>query len=171
MCRVHGNGLLSSVLLCGPKSYNTRDGGSRGTRAAAARRTEVANCEAFPEADEIHADEYEDAMAKLDITESSFLAIVTRGHKDDMRVLRWAVATPARYIGMIGSKRKAIEVFKELEAEGISRQRLEQVHTPIGLEIGAITPEEIAVSAVAELIAVRRGGQLGQLTTKSVFAR
>ena len=92
-----------------------------------------------------------------------------------MRVLRWAVTTPARYIGMIGSKRKAIEVFKELEKEGVSLARLEQVHTPIGLEIGAITPEEIAVSVVAELIAERRGAELVQASnrqavTKSVFA-
>jgi xanthine dehydrogenase accessory factor len=110
-------------------------------------------------------------MPKLSVNESTYLAIVTRGHKDDMRVLRWAVGTRARYIGMIGSRRKAIEVFKELEKEGISHERLEAVHTPIGLEIGAITPEEIAVSVVAELIAVRRGVTLGQVTTKSAFAR
>jgi xanthine dehydrogenase accessory factor len=138
-------------------------------------REQFANRERFPEADAIHAEEYEDVMPKLEITESSYLAIVTRGHKDDMRVLRWAVATPARYIGMIGSRRKAIEVFKELEKEGVSLARLEQVHTPIGLEIGAVTPEEIAVSVVAELIAARRGADIlqasnRQAVTKSVFA-
>jgi xanthine dehydrogenase accessory factor len=134
-------------------------------------RETFANRERFPEADEVHAVEYEDIMPKLEINESSYVAIVTRGHKDDMRVLRWAVATPARYVGMIGSRRKAIEVFAELEKEGISRERLEAVHTPIGLEIGAITPEEIGVSVVAELVAVRRGVELGQAATKSVFAR
>ena len=72
---------------------------------------------------------------------------------------------------MIGSRRKAIEVFKELEKEGISPERLEAVHTPIGLDIGAITPEEIGVSVVAELIAIRRGVALTQPVTKSVFAR
>jgi xanthine dehydrogenase accessory factor len=138
-------------------------------------REQFANRERFPEADAIHMDEYEEIMPKLEINESSYLAIVTRGHKDDMRVLRWAVTTPARYIGMIGSKRKAIEVFKELEKEGVSAARLEQVHTPIGLEIGAVTPEEIAVSVVAELIAARRGAEVGQASnrqavTKSVFA-
>ncbi len=138
-------------------------------------REQFANRARFPEAAEVHAAEYEDVMPKLDINESSYLAIVTRGHKDDMRVLRWAVSTPARYIGMIGSRRKAIEVFKELEREGVPADRLEQVHTPIGLEIGAVTPEEIAVSVVAELIAVRRGTELQQsnnrqAVTKSVFA-
>ncbi len=73
-----------------------------------------------------------------------------------MRVLRWAVGTPARYIGMIGSKRKVIAIYKELEKEGIARQQLERVHAPVGLDIGAVTPEEIAVSIVAEMIAVRR---------------
>lgn len=134
-------------------------------------RENFANRERFPEADEVYAEEFEEVFPKLSVSESSYLVIVTRGHKDDMRVLRWAVATPARYIGMIGSKRKALEVFKELEKEGLSRSQLERVHTPMGLEIGALMPEEIAVSVVAELIAVRRGAELGQPVTKSVFAR
>ncbi len=134
-------------------------------------REQFASRERFPEADEIHALEYEDAFSKVAVNDSSYLIIVTRGHKDDMRVLRWAVGTPARYIGMIGSKRKAIEVFKALEAEGISRERLERVHTPMGLEIGALMPEEIAVSVVAEMIAVRRGVSVAQVLTKSVYAK
>ncbi len=73
-----------------------------------------------------------------------------------MRVLRWAVQTPARYIGMVGSKRKAITVFRELTREGLSPDLFDRVHSPVGLDIGAVTPEEIAVSIVAELIAVRR---------------
>lgn len=74
-----------------------------------------------------------------------------------MRVLRWAVGTPARYIGMIGSRRKVLEIVQYLqEKEGIAASQLARVHAPIGLEIGAITPEEIAVSIVAEMIAVRR---------------
>jgi len=82
--------------------------------------------------------------------------IVTRGHRDDMRVLRWAVDTRARYIGMIGSKRKVIEIYKELEKQGIDRAKFDRVRAPVGLDIGAITPEEIAVAIVAEMIAVRR---------------
>jgi xanthine dehydrogenase accessory factor len=70
--------------------------------------------------------------------------------------LRWALTTPARYIGMIGSKRKFIEICKVLEGEGMPLEKLESVHSPVGLDIGALTPEEIAVSIVAEIIAVRR---------------
>ena len=82
--------------------------------------------------------------------------IVTRGHRDDMRVLRWAAETPARYIGMIGSQRKTIAIYKELEKEGIAPEKLARVYAPVGIDIGAITPEEIAVAIVAELIAIRR---------------
>jgi xanthine dehydrogenase accessory factor len=82
--------------------------------------------------------------------------IVTRGHRDDMRVLRWAAETPARYIGMIGSQRKTIAIYKELEKEGIAADKLARVYAPVGIDIGAITPEEIAVAIVAELIAIRR---------------
>ena len=119
-------------------------------------REAFANRDRFPEADEIHAEEYEEVFPKLNIRDTSYLIIVTRGHRDDMRVLRWAVETNAKYIAMIGSKRKVIGVVKELEKEGISRAAFERVFAPMGLEIGAITPEEIAVSIVAEMIAVRR---------------
>ena len=81
-------------------------------------REAFANKERFPEADEIYAEEYEEVFPKLPVTSSSYIIIVTRGHRDDMRVLRWAVETPARYIAMIGSKRKTISVVKELEKEG-----------------------------------------------------
>src|SRR5579864_3429255 len=73
-----------------------------------------------------------------------------------MRILRWAVQSRARYVGMIGSKRKVIEIFKALQAEGISAHLFDRVHAPIGLDIGAVTPEEIGVAITAELIAIRR---------------
>jgi xanthine dehydrogenase accessory factor len=73
-----------------------------------------------------------------------------------MRILRWAVQTPAQYIGMIGSRRKAITVMRELVAEGLKPELFDRVYSPIGLDIGANTPEEIAVSIAAELIAIRR---------------
>jgi xanthine dehydrogenase accessory factor len=95
-------------------------------------------------------------MLRLQPGESSSIVIVTRGHHDDMRVLRWAVQTPARYVGMIGSKRKTIAIFKELQKEGLAADLFTRVHAPVGLDIGAITPEEIAVSITAELIARRR---------------
>lgn len=118
-------------------------------------REAFANPERFPMAQQIYT-RFEEAFTALRPNASTYLVIVTRGHKDDMRVLRWAVGTEARYIGMIGSKRKVLSVYKALEAEGIPAERFHRVHAPIGLEIGALTPEEIAISIAAELIAVRR---------------
>jgi xanthine dehydrogenase accessory factor len=119
-------------------------------------RETYANRERFPEAKEIIAEDFDRAMARLNPGEAAYLVIVTRGHRDDMRVLRWAVQTPARYIGMIGSRRKTITIFKELTKEGLSPELFKRVHAPVGLDIGAITPEEIAVAITAELIAARR---------------
>jgi xanthine dehydrogenase accessory factor len=119
-------------------------------------RAVYANRERFPDAKEIIAEDFDQAMSRLALSESAYVVIVTRGHRDDMRVLRWAVQTRARYIGMIGSKRKTITIFKELTKEGLSPELFERVHAPIGLDIGAITPEEIAVAITAELIAARR---------------
>src|SRR5438128_3324977 len=119
-------------------------------------RDSYANRERFPEAKEVIAEDYDKAMAKLSPAETSYIVIVTRGHRDDMRVLRWAVQTQARYIGMIGSKRKTITISRELVKEGLPETLFERVHAPVGLDIGAITPEEIAVAITAELIATRR---------------
>ena len=123
-------------------------------------RGSYASRERFPQAREVIADEMDAVLAKLQPSPSSLLVIVTRGHRDDMRVLQWAVGTQARYIGMIGSKRKVLTVYKELEKEGVPRELLERVHAPIGLDIGAVTPEEIAVAIVAEMIAVRRNASI-----------
>ena len=134
-------------------------------------RANFANRDRFPEAAGIYAEEYEDVFAKLAVNETSYLIIVTRGHRDDMRVLRWAVTTSARYIAMIGSKRKVINVIRELEKNGIAPESFERVFAPMGLEIGAISPEEIAVSVVAEMIAVRRNAESGwRALSKSVFS-
>jgi xanthine dehydrogenase accessory factor len=119
-------------------------------------RDSFANRERFPEAGEIFADEYEEIFPKLAVNAGSYIVIVTRGHRDDLRVLRWALATPARYIAMIGSRRKVISLVKELEKDGHPVERPERLFAPMGLDIGAVTPEEIAVSVVAEMIAVRR---------------
>jgi xanthine dehydrogenase accessory factor len=112
--------------------------------------------ERFPEAEAVHAGEYEQVIPTLSINETSYIIIVTRGHRDDMRVLKLAIATPARYIAMIGSKRKVLNVVRELGKEGIPREAFARLHAPMGLDIGAISPEEIAVSVAAEMIAVRR---------------
>ena len=119
-------------------------------------RESYANQERFPEAREVIADDFDAVTARLVPPEGSYIVIVTRGHRDDMRVLRWAINARARYLGMIGSKRKTISIYKELEKEGIAAEKLAKVHAPVGLEIGAVTPEEIAVAIVAEMIAVRR---------------
>jgi xanthine dehydrogenase accessory factor len=134
-------------------------------------REAFANKERFPEAEATYAQEYEDVFPKLPITSSSYLIIVTRGHRDDMRVLRWAISTPARYIAMIGSKRKTISVIHELEREGFPRDAFERIFAPMGLEIGAESPEEIAVSVVAEMIAARRTPDADwRSLSKSIFA-
>ncbi len=134
-------------------------------------RESYANRDRFPEADEVFAAEYEEVFPKLTIRDTSYLVIVTRGHRDDMRVLRWAVETNAKYIAMIGSKRKVIGVIKQLESEGLPRAAFERIFAPMGLEIGAITPEEIAISVVAEMIALRRTPDTEwRNAAKSIFA-
>jgi xanthine dehydrogenase accessory factor len=125
-------------------------------------RESYANRERFPEAQKVFAEDFDQAMAKLTPSESSYIVIVTRGHRDDMRCLRWAVQTQARYIGMIGSKRKTIAIYKELVKEGVASELFTRVHAPVGLDIGAVTPEEIAVSITAELIALRRHAERPQ---------
>jgi len=134
-------------------------------------RESFASRERFPEAIEVRAAEYEDAFPALGINETSYVIIVTRGHRDDMRVLKLALGTPARYIAMIGSKRKVINVVRELEKEGIPHEAFERIHAPMGLDIGAISPEEIAISVAAEMIAVRRNaGSNWRSLSLSVFA-
>jgi xanthine dehydrogenase accessory factor len=123
-------------------------------------REAFANPERFPMAQDIYTT-YEDAFEKIHPNAASYLIIVTRGHKEDMRVLGWAVRTPARYIGMIGSKRKVLSVYKALENDGYRPEEFEHVYAPMGLEIGALAPEEIAISIVAELIAIRRNAESG----------
>lgn len=119
-------------------------------------RQAFANKERFPEALETHAGPWKGSFPLLRTNEFTYIVIATRGHKADLECLRWAIAQPTRFVGMIGSKRKLIEFFKALEAEGVPAERLERVHSPVGLDIGALTPQEIAVAVVAEIIAVRR---------------
>jgi len=119
-------------------------------------REAFANKERFPSAAATHAGPWEEIFQKITPSNLSYIVIATRGHKGDLDCLRWAVTTDARYVGMVGSKRKLAEFSKILTAEGVSAQWLERVHSPVGLDIGALTPEEIAVSIVAEMIAVRR---------------
>jgi xanthine dehydrogenase accessory factor len=118
-------------------------------------REQFANRDRFPMADQVITS-FDEAFTQIRPNASSYLIIVTRGHKQDMRVLAWAVRTDARYIGMIGSKRKVLSTYKALEAEGFQPEEFERVFAPMGVDIGALSPEEIGVSITAELVAVRR---------------
>ena len=128
-------------------------------------RSEFANAERFPEADEIIVADMAAIKDRLNINSSSYIVIVTRGHQKDTSVLEWAVTTPAAYIGMIGSKRKIHMAFEFLKTKGITQEQLDRVHAPIGLPIGAETPEEIAVAIMAEIIQIRH--QLNEKKSKS----
>ena len=124
-------------------------------------RPVYANAERFPEAESIYSESFEQAFDQIVPTDNTYLIIVTRGHQEDQNVLRWAVQTDARYIGMIGSKRKIRMIYEDLVAKGIPPVVLGQVHAPLGLDIGSQTVPEIAISIVAELIAWRNVGPGG----------
>lgn len=119
-------------------------------------RKEFANQDRFPEADEIITEDTEKSLTHLNITPSSYIIVLTRGHLKDEEVLASVVKSNAAYIGMIGSRKKNTTVFQHLEEQGISARELKKVHAPIGIDIKAQTPEEIAVSIIAEIIQVRR---------------
>jgi xanthine dehydrogenase accessory factor len=118
-------------------------------------REMFANRKRFREADEIIVSEFEKCFDRLNIDESSYIVIVTRGHLYDGIVLEQAVESNARYIGMIGSRKKIGTLYQSLIEKGLPKEALSRVHAPIGIEINSETPEEIAVSIVAELIKVR----------------
>jgi xanthine dehydrogenase accessory factor len=118
-------------------------------------REMFANRERFPEVDEIIVSEFETCFERLPIDDSSYIVIVTRGHLYDGFVLEQAVKTEARYVGMIGSKKKIRILYQELMQKGVPKKTLDRVYAPIGVDIHSETPEEIAVSIVAQLIQVR----------------
>jgi len=119
-------------------------------------RPEFATPQRFPEVEQILAIDFAKAFSRLKIDRSGYIVIVTHGHSGDEAVLEGALGTKAKYIGMIGSRKKNKTVFSHLLSKGISQGLLDKVHAPIGLKINAQTPEEIAVSILAELIQVRR---------------
>jgi xanthine dehydrogenase accessory factor len=119
-------------------------------------RAKYANPERFPTADVFYVDSWEESVKKLAVTSSTCLFIATRGHQFDLTCLRFAVQSPAGYIGMLGSRKKAKTLFDLLQKEGLDPSRFERVSVPIGIDIGSETPEEIAVSIVAELIAFQK---------------
>ena len=118
-------------------------------------RETFANRERFPEADEVLVSDFESCFERLHIDDASYIVIVTRGHLYDGFVLEQAVKTAARYVGMIGSKKKIHVLYQNLMKKGVPKEALDRVYAPIGVEINSETPEEIAVSIVAQLIQVR----------------
>ncbi len=121
-------------------------------------REDFANEERLPEADDVICDDYEAALDRFPINANTSVVMVTRGHKQDELALRRCLGRGAGYLGMIGSRRRTAAVLEHLASEGFDRAELDRVRTPIGLDIGAETPEEIAISIMAEVIELRRGG-------------
>lgn len=119
-------------------------------------RPEYNNIDRFPDADSLIVEEYDSAFPKLSADKGSYIVIYTTGHVLDEQCLHFAVGTKAKYIGMIGSKKKVKEVKERLLQKGVSQQQLDKVYAPIGMEIRAETPEEIAISILAEIIKVKR---------------
>lgn len=128
-------------------------------------RPEFASSDWFPEAAGVRVVDFSDAFRDVKIGPDSYVVLVTRGHKYDYDCIQQLLALGARpaYVGMIGSRRRVRAAFEALVRDGADTERLRQVHAPIGLDIGAETPEEIALAIAAELVAVRRGGAGGSL--------
>jgi xanthine dehydrogenase accessory factor len=119
-------------------------------------RPGFANSVRFPEAKQVVCDAFEHAITELAITKYDFVCVITRGHRHDAACLRVLLnGVQPRYLGLIGSRRRTIELFKMLEEEGFDRGKIDRIHTPIGIAIGAETPKEIAISILAELIQQR----------------
>jgi xanthine dehydrogenase accessory factor len=122
-------------------------------------RPAYANKERFPDAEECHVEDPADMVAHLNLNSASFAVIACRGHLEDQRVLKEVLQTSAGYVGMIGSRKKTKTVFANLVKEGVAEQSLQRIHSPIGLPIAAETPEDIAISNMAEITDVRRQGK------------
>ncbi|HKY20861.1 MAG TPA: XdhC/CoxI family protein [Vicinamibacterales bacterium] len=120
-------------------------------------REKFANKERFPDADEITVETIREWLHRADIPSNAYVVVVTRGHTHDLDALRALAARDLRYLGLIGSKAKVKRIYDVLLAEGMPPECLQRVRAPVGLDIGAVSPEEIAVAILAELIAVRRG--------------
>jgi xanthine dehydrogenase accessory factor len=120
-------------------------------------REKYANAERFPDADEIAVDSIPEWLERAQFAQPAYVAIVTRGHQHDLAALRAVATRDLRYIGLIGSRAKVTRIYDALREEGLPAEALRRVHAPIGLDLGAVTPAEIAVSIVAELVAVRHG--------------
>lgn len=120
-------------------------------------RQEFANKERFPQAEAITGP-YDKVLAELEISQNTYILVATRGHRYDDLATQAAISTSARYIGLLGSRRKNVLIFKSLLKKGIPLERIKQIRGPVGLDIGALTPEELAISIISEIILCMRGG-------------
>jgi xanthine dehydrogenase accessory factor len=134
-------------------------------------REKFANRERFPDAEDVVSAPIPEWLQSADIPPAAYVVIVTRGHQHDLDALRALAPRELKYLGLIGSRAKVVRIFEALMAEGIPADTLARVHAPIGLDIGAVTPAEIAVSILAQLIAVRRGADTAHLAMRAARAR
>lgn len=130
-------------------------------------RAEYASAERFPRADELIVGDIPTELARFPVNAQTHVVIITRGHAQDEAALRTVLGSPVAYVGMIGSRRKVRTVFDHLRESGVSEDELASVRAPIGLDIGAETPEEIAVSIMAEIVMLRRGRRGEQLKSNT----
>ncbi|MCH7787761.1 MAG: XdhC family protein, partial [Chloroflexi bacterium] len=121
-------------------------------------REEFANEERFPEADIVVPLKPEEALSQLPINPNTFIIVATRGHRYDNVALEAAANTSAKYVGLMGSKRKTILIYEDLIRNGMSLERVKEIRSPVGLDIHARTPEEIAISIMSEILMFRLGG-------------
>jgi xanthine dehydrogenase accessory factor len=129
-------------------------------------REKFANVERFPDAEEVVAEAIPDWLHRTELPPSAFVVVVTRGHTHDLDAMRALAARDLRYLGLIGSRAKVRRIYDILLEEGMPAECLGRVHAPIGVDIGAVTPAEIAISIMAELVAVRRGVDVAALSMK-----
>lgn len=134
-------------------------------------RRELADPQAFGDRVQLTFGDIPETIRALEPDEASWIVIVTRGHHLDKDALRAALETNARYVGMIGSAGKIRNIFRDLLKEGFSREKLARVHSPIGLDLGAETPDEIALSIAAEMLMLRKNGTGEPLSTKHDFVQ
>jgi xanthine dehydrogenase accessory factor len=129
-------------------------------------RPRFASRERFPDVDAVVVDAFRRAIEAQEITPWTYLVLVTRGHEHDEATLQRVVGSPAPYIGMIGSRRRVLLVFQRLAEQGVPQRFVDRIYAPIGLDIGARTPEEIALAILAEIVNVRRGGNAPSLSIR-----
>ena len=126
-------------------------------------RPEFSNEERFPHAEQTVVAPYDKWAEHLDLNVNTFVVVATRGHRYDDMAVESALTTRARYIGLLGSRRKTIMIYRRLLQNGVPLERIKEISAPVGLNIGALEPEELAVSIMAEIIMVRRGGDGGRM--------